>query len=456
MIKRGMAVVLIGCLLWEMVFCTACFRISRGSVTVLSQDDEQMVELQSLSAGRGELSGNRYRAYLEAVLTEGETIVAEQRGCTVTEAQRYLLQSGSIITTAFNGAVYEAVNSAYKALACESLAFGCAVTDMQGNLLTLHSAAGDENAFYNHATEKTPPYSSFKPLCVYTPALESGKAVWSSAFLDAPIKKITGKNGKQSDWPANANGSYSLQNTSLAYALKTSLNTVAVRCMQTVTVERSLQFMENAWGLVLPYEKEKEKAMGEEEVIGNVALGYLNGGISPLDMAGYYQVFANGGIYIRPHTVLKIVDESGNILYEYQPETRQAIKASTAYIMNHLLQNVLSPGGTGEKATCDGIPVGGKTGTGDAGNWFVGFTPNYSCAVWHGTTLKTNHACTVFANAVSAFPDGEKKTYPTCAGIEKAVYCCESGMLFSDKCRKADLGYYTSETMPGVCNIHIG
>ena len=42
-------------------------------------------------------------------------------------------------------------------------------------------------------------------------------------------------------------------------------------------------------------EKKKLKTMGEDEVIGNIGLGYLQDGVSPVQMAGYYQSFANGG-----------------------------------------------------------------------------------------------------------------------------------------------------------------
>ena len=433
---------------------TGCSVGTKGSLTIVDEAGTAIAVVEALSDERKELVGNAQRAYAEAALSECETVMAERYGCSVEKARRRMLESECVLATGFNSIVSSAVENAYRNLESDSLAFGCAVTDLQGTVLALYSAGENEEGFYNHATEATPPYSSFKPLCVYTPAVEEGEAVWSSVFLDAPVKKLIGKDGKPSDWPANANGIYSYESTSLADALKVSLNTVAVRCMQQLTVKKSLQFMEDTWNLSLPYEKEKEEQQGENEVIGNVALGYLNGGISPLDMAGYYQVFANGGVYTKPHTVLKITDKEGNILYEYQSESRQVIKNSTANIMNRLLQNVLSAGGTGEKAACDGIPVGGKTGTGDMGNWFVGFTPNYTCAVWHGTALTANHACEVFADAVRAFPAGDKKVFPSCAGMKKAAYCCESGMLLSGKCRKVDMGYFSSDAMPEVCNIH--
>ncbi len=442
------------CLLAQAALFTACSENITGNLAVTDRNGEKIAALKTISEDGTELAKNRYRAYVETVIEESEKIVAELQNCSTEEARKYLLSSECVITTAFDGTVYDSVDKAYKNLECEQLDFGCAVTDLEGNLLTLYSAGKNSGEFYNRATEKTPPYSSFKPLCVYTPALESGKADWSTVFPDEPIKKIPEKNGKLSDWPANATGTYSHKNTTLAYALKTSLNTVAVRCMQKVTVADSVKFMEDTWGLTLPYEKGKEKTYGEDEVIGNVALGYLNGGVSPADMAGYYQTFANGGFYTKPHTVLKITDKKGTVIYEYKAEAHQVIKSSTAYIMNKLLQNVVSAGGTGEKAACDGIAVGGKTGTGDSGNWFVGFTPEYSCAVWHGTALSANRSCEVFSNAVSGFPKGEKQQFPNCSAIKKAAYCCESGMLISQKCSRIDMGYFASDSLPEVCNIH--
>lgn len=452
--KKITAVFLITIIFLEMIIISGCSPGKGKELRIFDSNGEEIALLQSISDGYKELDGNDRRAYIEAVLSESEEIIAEERSCSVEEARDYLLKKECAVHTAFDDRVYESVKNAYESQGISELDFGCAVTDLHGGLLALFSAGSDNGIYVNYATEKTPPYSSFKPLCVYTPAIENGLAVWSSVYLDSPIKTVERENGQITDWPANATGIYTNENKSLFYAIKTSLNTVAVRCMQTVGVNNSFDFLDSKFGLSLDFEKKKAALYGDDEVIGNVTLGYLYEGVSPADMAGYYQIFANGGSYCKPHTVLKICDKNEETVYEYKLEEKQVIKSSTAYIMNRLLQNVVTAGGTGENARCEGVSVGGKTGTGDLGNWFVGFTPQYTCAVWHGTELEKNNSCEIFSEAVSCFEYTSDKDYPDCAEIKKAAFCSESGMLFSEKCRKADMGYYASDSIPEACNIH--
>lgn len=452
--KKIMAFFLTAVIFAELIIISGCSPGKSKGLRIKDINGGELATLQSISDGCTELEGNDRRAYLEAVLSEIEAAVAEAQGCTVKKAREYLLKNECTVYTAFDDRVFEAVKKAYESRGIKELDFGCAVTDLQGNLTALYSSGSVDGNYVNFATEKTPPYSSFKPLCVYAPAIENGLAGWSTVYPDSPIKKIEGENGQKYDWPVNATKTYTNENTSLAYAIKISLNTVAVRCMQTVGVKNSLDFLESKFGLTLDFEKKKAELYGEDEVIGNVALGHLYEGVSPADMAGYYQVFANGGSYRKPHTVLKICDKSGETVYENKSEEKRVIKSSTAYIMNRLLQNVVTAGGTGENARCEGVSVGGKTGTGDLGNWFVGFTPQYTCAVWHGTELVKNNACEIFSEAVSGFDNSAKKNYPSCAEIKRAAYCTESGMLFSSKCRRADMGYFASDNIPETCNKH--
>lgn len=449
-VKGLLAIVLIV----QTLSVAGCSSGGAKSLQILDSGGNEMAFLQTVSDARTELTDSAYRAYLEAVLSECEILIAEQNNCDVKKARKFLLENECTVYTAMDSRVFSSVQKAYEQQNQKDLSFGCAVTDLHGSLLALFSAGADGQEYVNYATEKTPPYSSFKPLCVYTPAMENGLADWSTVYLDAPIKKVETENGKKVDWPSNATGTYTNANATVAEAVKTSLNTVAVRCMQTVGVKNSLSFLESKFGLTLDFEKKKAEAYGEDEVIGNVALGHLYEGVSPAAMAGYYQIFANGGYYTKPHTVLKICKKSGDTVYEYHSDESQVIKSTTAYLMNRLLQTVVTAGGTGEKARCEGVTVGGKTGTGDFGNWFVGFTPQYTCAVWHGTELAKNTASELFSKAVSGFDHTAKKNFPNCAGIKKAAYCCESGMLFSAKCKKADMGYYVSDQLPKTCNIH--
>src|SRR6202008_2211526 len=63
----------------------------------------------------------------------------------------------------------------------------------------------------------------------------------------------------------------------------------------------------------------------------------------------------------------------------------QAIPASVAADMAGMMSHVVSEG-TARRAALDGVPTAGKTGTTNAYRdaWFVGYTGNFTCAVWYG------------------------------------------------------------------------
>lgn len=394
-----------------------------------------------------------YLAYLEIVNIEAASIISEKENCTIEEAVELLNTHKYKVYTAFDRDICDAILKGYKNYAKEELDFGCAVTDLSGHLIAAYSA-DPSNSGINYATQKTAPYSSFKPIGVYLPALEEGKAYWSKMYKDSPVKKVEDDSGEKSDWPANSTGTYSKENVPVCDAIKTSLNTVAVKCLKEYGVNNSLDYLESKFGLTLDFEKKKSKALGEEEVLGNVALGYLQEGVSPVAMAGYYQCFANDGMYASPVTVLKICDSEGNTIYKAENELKQVVSPEAAYVMNLLLRNVVTEGGTGEDASIDGIEIGGKTGTGLNGNWFVGFTPEYSCAIWHGKNGNGNYAATMFRDIVSGFDNNPKETYPVSKTVKESAYCKESGSLLSNECKQIGKGYYLSVKLPDNCNKH--
>lgn len=424
-----------------------------GEIHILDINGKEFALLKTMPNGIEDIQNIRYAAYVDKAINEAVMEIAESKNFTTEKAQEYLFENKCSIYTCLDTSVADTIKKSYDNMGFTNIEFGCAITDLSGNVIALESMGNDIESDKNYAIENTPPYSSFKPLGVYAPAVENGIAYWSKAYLDSPIKKLKDRSGNEYDWPANANRTYTNENVVLANAIKTSLNTVAVRCMQDLGVQNSFDFLKKSFDLELEDENKKAAVYGEEEIIGNVALGYFTA-VSPYDMAGYYQIFATGGKYIKPHTVLKITDENNHSLYENKSEEKQVIKEQTAFIMNKMLQNVVSPGGTGEKARVEDIPVGGKTGTGDEGNWFVGFTPQYSCAVWHGIGTDRNYACDYFADIVKNLENKTQIRYPICQDIKQAAYCYDSGYLFSEKCRRAGVGFYAEDNIPKTCDKH--
>ena len=427
-----------------------CSRVEKGGkITVYDKNDTVIAKVSAADIGK-----NEYFAYLEKVIDEASKIIGEADGSEEKEWEKRLFEGEYEIYTAFDKDVFESIAAGYTEYEGE-FSFGCAVTSYDGLLLAAYSSSNKEEDSTNYSLNKTSPFSTIKPLSVYAPAIEKGIISWSSVFEDSPYKQIETATGVTEDWPQNATGIYSYENTNIYDALKVSLNTVAVKTLSSLSVESSLEFLEESFDLSLTYEKNKMKELGEEEVIGNVALGYLNSGVSPVDMAGYYTIFGNGGKYSAPRAVLEIKNSLGETVFTDSTEPKQVISTETAYVMNRLLSGVVSIGGTGESANVDGISLVGKTGTGTdySGNWFIGVTPEYSCAVWHSSFGEKNCSPKIYAKIISGLEIGPK-TFIRTEKIKELVYCKESGKLLSDKCRSVELGYYDSENIPEQCDIH--
>jgi len=395
-----------------------------------------------------------YWQYLELVLTEMTQIIGQQEECNAAQASKDLFTQAYQIHTAFDSTAFEALKTVESRWG-GALNTASAITDLNGNLLAVHcmDAKGKQ---VNYVLERRSPYSSFKALSVYTPAVEQGIANWSALYVDSPYKQIKDDAGKLQDWPSNASGIFSQKKLTVYEALRTSTNTIAVKCLKDVGVSRSMEFLQKELGIPLTQEEYVVENYGEEEVIGNIALGYLETGITPVEMAGYYQMFANGGNYIPPKTIQTVKLEDNSVWYTRQNEPKQVISSATADTMNKLLQGVVAPGGTGEMARCSNVEVAGKTGTGDhyADNWFVGVTPGYSLAVWHGQ-YDTNQAEEMFAAVIeklySKLPNANRK-YVTHHNLHQIAYCVYSGKAFSSECTLIDVGYFASKDAIPVCD----
>ena len=107
-----------------------------------------------------------------------------------------------------------------------------------------------------------------------------------------------------------------------------------------------------------------------------------------LEHAVAYATFPNKGKSVTPHAVLEVRTGAGDLVWRFDRDGKkplQAIPASVAADMAGMMSHVVSEG-TARRAALDGIPTAGKTGTTNAYRdaWFVGYTGNFTCAVWYG------------------------------------------------------------------------
>ena len=119
------------------------------------------------------------------------------------------------------------------------------------------------------------------------------------------------------------------------------------------------------------------------EPVLSVVLG--SSAISPLEMASAYSNFATNGLHADDYVVARVVNSEGEVIYEKAPELEQVADPGIFAAARRALVKVPTSSGTAPRAAID-HPQGGKTGTHQSylDAWYVGFTPEFSTAVWVG------------------------------------------------------------------------
>jgi penicillin-binding protein 1A len=116
------------------------------------------------------------------------------------------------------------------------------------------------------------------------------------------------------------------------------------------------------------------------------AIGGINEGVTPLEMADAYATLANGGVHHDATAIGKVVFPNGDVDEPATDEGNRVLTPGEAYEVTKILEQVITSG-TGTPASI-GCSTGsaGKTGTSEelSDAWFVGYTPKFSTAVWTG------------------------------------------------------------------------
>lgn len=327
---------------------------------------------------------------------------------------------------------------------------------MQSAITILDNSTGDvaaivgqfgtkeKNLMKNFAnSSKRQPGSSIKPLTVYSPALDMGLISPITVIDDYPYQVLNGK-----AWPTNSGSSRYAGKTTVRKGLTNSVNTISVRILaDMVTPKASYTFATEKYHLDLLNAKKVGNHMMSDIDISPLAMGGLTEGLTTREMAQAYAAFPNGGVYTHARTYTKVtqmVDGQEVVLLENKPQTEQAIKETTAYYMNSMLQNVITSG-TASGHGLKGMHAAGKTGSTNSNydRWFVGYTPYYTAAVWTGYAqynerMRTsgNPALNLWQKVMQQVHSGlADKSFDTPSGLVSVNYCLDSGLLATEYCQ---------------------
>lgn len=383
----------------------------------------------------------------------------KNQGYTDRKAKALVYGGGLKIYTAIDFDVQDALETVYenrKGVYEENSQSAMVVMDYKGRVLGIVGGLGkkDNVMGFNRAVDaKRQPGSAFKPLAVYAPALEKSLKesdfdfYWSTLVKDAPTEdiKVDGK-----PWPTNEGGGYSSKKLTVQSGIARSLNTISARTLLQIGLDYSYNFLTERFHI--------SSMIDQDCAPAPLATGALTNGASVLDITAAYQAFGNGGKYYYPYCYYKVTDFQGNTILESNPDTanEQAVSESTAWIMNKLLQTVMTSG-TGTTYKISGVQCIGKTGTttGSVDRYFVGGTPEYIAAVWYGFDQQKevrqtpNPSGILWKNVMNEIYSNKgvnKKEFPDYDGITRRAYDPSNGLLANYS--SGNYGWYDKNNLP--------
>ena len=298
------------------------------------------------------------------------------------------------------------------------------------------------------------PGSSIKPISVYAPALDNGTITGGSIY-DDKAKSYNGWTPRNSDYIYRGR-------VDIRRAVRSSLNTVPVEILSQMGVQTSFDFLKQQLGITTLVESREINGQIYTDLgYSQLALGGLTDGMTTLEMAAAYCVFANNGIYNTPYTYTEVKDKDGNVIVASNRSSHEAIKPSTAYIISQLLKEAVDSGTGAGASLSGGVFTAGKTGTTteNKDRWFVGFTPNYAAAIWYGydipkeITLSYNPCISVFRNIMNQVQQTvtDKRNISKPDDIVQVSYCTYTGLRATSSC--PSITYYaSSDNMPRYCD----
>ncbi|MCK5926187.1 MAG: hypothetical protein KAG10_09860, partial [Methylococcales bacterium] len=270
-----------------------------------------------------------------------------------------------------------------------------AINPMNGAIQAIVGGFDFHQSEYNRATQaKRQPGSGFKPV-IYSTALKEGYTL-ASFINDSPIIIRKGS-AKDRAWrPQNYSHRY-YGPTRIRSALYKSRNIVAIKLAQKM-------------GLTKVIQTAKDFGFKDEQLPRGLSIALGSGWASPLRMANFYAIFANGGFLVKPYFIERIENHKGEVIFAEKPKTAcpvcnqksskkpldskqilstrapRVLSPEITFLMSSVLRDVVRRGTATRAKSLNRNDLAGKTGTtnGQKDGWFNGFHPSIAASAWMG------------------------------------------------------------------------
>ena len=411
--------------------------------------------------GTVEASDGIYSYHTDAVITEITQDIADKKNITEDFATNYLYLGGLTINSTQNTNIQDETETEFNKRQYhiasreggDPAQAAMVIIDHQtGQVVACVGGLGEKDTArgLNRATQSTRQTgSSIKPLAVLAPGIDKKK--FTAATIYADIETTFEGNYA----PENYNDY--LGQITVRRAVESSQNIPFVEMMEEVGVKTSISYLKDM-GITSLTEKDESLSL---------ALGGLDKGITPLEMAAGYATIANDGVYIEPTFYTEITNQSGKTIVKANPESHRVFSRQVAYILKEILtQPVTGSNGTATYCSISGIDVAAKTGTTDENydRWLCGFTPYYTAATWFGydqnETIyfnRQNPAGIIWANVMRNIHSGlDNATFEKPSWIQTETICADSGCIANSGCTNTYEEYFLWGTKPDNCTEHSG
>ncbi len=442
---------------------------------IYTETDDGSVNSENVSAYENFDYVSSY--YVDAAIYQAVDIFMDYYGISWDEAYQKLKSGGYEIYTCVDLDIQKELEEKYLdyytfsesgTTEIPQSAFIC--MDYNGRILGVIGGVGQKESplGLNRATMSTrQPGSCIKPLASYSLAVDRDLITWSSQFLDSPLLiEDQGSENGYLVWPRNysTTGAYTTswsRSYNFTYsALQRSLNTTAAQLVELLSPSECFEF--------LYYKLHMDSLTLYQNGLTDIArspmsVGALTNGVTLQEITTAYQIFGNGGKYYDSTFISRIIDNNGEVVYQHSFIGEQVIDESSAYVMNRMLETVVSSSrGTGRLARLDSCELIAKTGTTQdwADLWFIGCTPEYVTGLWIGYDIPEEMDTSTFygssqmwKNIFGDIAENEDlKEFEATSSVVQREYCEETGLIAGSNCTDTLTGYYKRTNIPATCS----